>query len=329
MSLIDRSYHVLLNKIKRDGFTYRDPNRKGINRIQIPEYKFYHDFEDGFPALTTKRLFFKGVKGETLWILNGGTSIKPLLDNNIHIWNKDAYNYAVKSCNYNKSLEEFVQDVKKGNKFQQYTFRLGELGKVYGYQLRNFNGNFDQLEWLIDTLRNNPLSTKKTVTFINPTDRDDQALTPCHTGFKILVEPLTPEKRKSLHGFREFNEHLPLYGFTLQWEQDSVDTFLGLPFNIASYGLIAHILGKLANMVPLRLIGDLSNVHIYEPHLNSVNLQLSRNSNTFGPCSLHLPEILTSTTRVSDLKSIKLKDIQLKNYESYKSIPEEMFPYNK
>ena len=90
MAKIDGSYKQLLETILKDGFKYEDPNRKGVNRIQIPTYTFKHDFKDGFPAITTKDLYWKGVVGELLWILRGDTNIKYLIDNNINIWNKDA-----------------------------------------------------------------------------------------------------------------------------------------------------------------------------------------------------------------------------------------------
>lgn len=359
MAKIDKKYHNLLETILKEGFSYEDPNRKKVKRIQIPKYTFEHDFKDGFPAITTKKLFWKGVVGELIWFLRGDTNIKYLVDNGIPIWNKDAYNYYLKQTNQ-KNTQETKEEFDKG--IHELNHIAGNLGRVYGYQLRNFGGEFDQLEWIIDTMRNNPRATKKTVTFINPNDRDYQALTPCHTGFKILVEPIklgsrmklcdskklekyiieNIENSKSAKEVREEyidNNNTPKYQFTLQWEQDSVDTFLGLPFNIASYALLAHILGKLTNMIPKGIVGDLSNVHIYEPHLGAVKEQLNNDVNEYDNCRINTEGFLSRVQNYNYLDNnveldeiindFKISDFNLENYQSYPYIKAKMLPYNK
>jgi thymidylate synthase len=345
MAKIDSTYHGLLEKIKDEGFKYEDPNRKGVYRYQIPSYQMVHNFADGFPAVTTKKLYWKAVVGELLWFLRGDTNIKYLDDNKIYIWHKDGYNYYLN----------------KGGKLDYNSWKLalncdlhgefGDLDRIYGYQLRNFGGKFDQLACIIDTMINNPLATKKTVTFMNPNDKGHQALSPCHTGFKILVEPL-PDDRLKTFSNNSYYMHSNLldgveYQFDLQWEQDSVDTFLGLPFNIASYALLECIIGKMTNMVPKGITGDLSNVHIYESHMDAVNQQLGNDTDKYGKCELLIDydteNMLVSSGRIFGklpkeeqsayldkiLSQINISDFTLKGYESFPPISAEMLPYNK
>jgi thymidylate synthase len=330
MAKIDKDYHDLLSKIKNDGFKYEDPNRKGIFRYQIPSYQMVHNFADGFPAITTKKLYWKAVVGELLWFLRGDTNIKYLNDNNIHIWDKDANNYS----------------------------KNGSIGKGYGAQWRNWTGNIlnfgygdtphsishvDQISNLIKGLRETPMGTKHIVTAWNPAELDDMALPPCHWSFEILVEPIKLSKRCLLSSatnlISEKVTHLyldkiniPKYQFTLKWHQRSVDTFLGLPFNIASYATLAQIIGKLTNMVPKGIIGDLSNVHIYEPHMDAVNKQLNNNVNKYGKCELDNPMRVIKNLENSNIDDfLKVTDIgkfNLKGYESYPAIPAEMLAYS-
>ena len=332
MAIIDKKYHSLLKFIMKNGFKYEDPNRKGINRIQIPSCQIEYDFKDGFPAITTKKLYWKGVVGELLWFLRGDTNIKYLQDNNIHIWDKDA-------ANFNKN---------------------GDLGRVYGAQWREWIGfkqyekyaetkYTDQISNLIKGLKENPMGTRHIVTAWNPAELDNMALPPCHWSFEILVEPMSAIDRVSLLGKplktftkNAFEQHklcdkynIPEYKFTLKWHQRSVDTFLGLPFNIASYALLAHIISKMTNMVPKGIVGDLSNVHIYEPHLDAVKEQLSRDVNGYDDCKLFFSEGTERFLERNDknvdfkMKNINIKDFSLINYQSYPAIKAEMLAYNK
>lgn len=381
MAKIDQEYHELLNTILKNGFKYEDPNRKSVNRIQIPSYQFKHDFKDGFPAVTTKKLYWKGVVGELLWFLRGDTNIKYLVNKGINIWNKDAYNYYLKKCNEQNlerilSFKLFISYIKNSKNINELSldsilnsekdslhslipknYVLGDLGKVYGHQLRNFGGKFDQLKWIIDIMISNPMATKKTVSFINPNDKQYQALSPCHTGFKILTQPLSVKERLNIQDLSNITEwistyskkdehtlldqhNIPKYKFVLQWEQDSVDTFLGLPFNIASYALLAHIIGKMTNMVPKSIVGDLSNVHIYEPHLKAVEEQLSRSTSIFNSkCDLlindNTKDILKTYSSQKEfsldkiLDQLEIKDFSLSEHTELGPIKAEMLAYNK
>lgn len=314
MAKIDKTYHDLIANIKRKGFKYEDPRRKGIQRIQIPTASFYHKFEDGFPAITTKKLFWKGIVGELIWFLRGSTNIKYLVDNNIHIWDKDSKNFSDN----------------------------GDVGRIYGAQWRSWKlpqdkdspyfARYDQLLALIYGLRKAPMSTQHIVTAWNPAELEGMALPPCHWSFEILVEPL---KNQSKELPSEVETDGPTHGFTLKWHQRSVDTFLGLPFNIASYALLAHIIAELTNMVPLAIEGDLSNVHLYEPHLPAVNEQLSRSTNMFNSeTSVVLSENfknLCASFKEGDITlddvfdSIDIDDFTLTQYTTLPAIKAEMF----
>lgn len=342
MSVIDKTYHQLLKTIIADGFKYEDPNRKGVNRIQIPNYQFKHNFSDGFPAITTKKLYWRGVVAELLWILKGDTNIKYLLDNGINIWNKDAYNYYLKqgleaghksNSKLILTFEEWLNEIKNDEDL------LGDLGRVYGAQWRDWVGvnkgerfkTIDQISNLIKGLKENPMGTKHIVTAWNPAELDNMALPPCHYQFIILPEPIYENKR--LNEASNNGLKLPEYKFTLKFSMRSSDVFLGLPFNLSSYALLAHIIGKMTNMVPKSIIGDLSNVHIYEPHLDAVKEQLSRDVNKYDECELRFAGEESNQGlekgNVDIFNHLEIRNFRLRDYESYQAIPAEMLPYNK
>lgn len=334
MSNIDKSYSSLIKDIIDNGFKYLDPNRKDVYRYQLDRHTLTHDVDEGVPILTTKKIYFKGVVGELIWVLRGDTNIKYLVDNGINIWNKDAYNYYLKLFKKNfdsygfkpLSLTDFIKFIKLGDINRNIPkYKLGDLGKVYGHQLRNFGGSFDQLKWIIDIMKNNPMYTKKTVTYINPNDRDSQSLTPCHTGFKILMQPIVCKSSKC-------NDCCKRYEFRLQWEQDSVDVGLGLPFNMVFYDLLGGILEHFTKCKYKGLVGDLSNVHIYEPHINGLKEQLERDDSKYNSTKLKpLKDLKMDMYNDIDswLNSINISDFKLENYKSFPAISLEMLPYIK
>lgn len=339
MAKIDREYHKLLKNTLVNGFEYEDPNRKGVQRIQIPSYTLEHDFKDGFPAITTKELYWKGVVGELLWFLRGDTNIKYLVGRGVNIWNKDAYNWYLKEFDglglkpeRKLTFDRWLEGV-KSESFASF----GNLGRVYGAQWRDWNkpyeiNGLDQISNLIKGLKENPMGTRHIVTAWNPAELNDMALPPCHWSFEILVEPIYENKR--YNDASNLGLKKPEYKFTLKWHQRSVDTFLGLPFNIASYALLAQIIGKLTNMIPKGIIGDLSNVHIYEPHLDAVREQLSRDVDGHKECELVCNSNIKydydkGKSLTNTINDLDILDFELLKYESYPRIPAEMLAYNK
>lgn len=265
MAKIDKKYHKLLNTILDKGRWYEDPNRKEVKRLQIPHYSFEYNLKNGFPAITTKKLYWKAIVVELLWFLKGDTNIKYLLDNNINIWNKDAYNWYLKnskedSDGHNNSFEDYIDFIKNNDKLYDENMTLnrkGDLGRIYGAQWRKWRygayadknqnvvnwdyGDIDQISNLIKNLKEKPLATDHIVTAWNPAELNQMALPPCHKGFQLMVYELTTEERlgnNSLDNLLEEyseeeinddldHENAPKYGFDLVWEQRSVDTFLG------------------------------------------------------------------------------------------------------
>ena len=345
MSKIDVEYHNLLDKILQEGYTYEDPNRKGISRIEIPSYTFRHEFKDGFPAISTKKLHYKNVVTELLWFLRGDTNIKYLVDNGCNIWNKDAYNYYCKKCKeqefMHNSFEAFIDMIKgiedsKLSKRIPNNYKLGDLGPVYGAQWREiYDKNdddilrYDQIKTLINTLKNNPLGTQHIINAWNVLELDDMALQPCHYGFQIVMKYYyEPGLRHiadvgNLKGWK--------LGFELHWNQRSVDTFLGLPYNIASYATLALILEKITGHKALGIQGDLKKVHLYDNSLDAVKEQLSRDVDKYKAPDFDAPILdeIKFTNIDEYVNKLLPIDFTIENYESYPHIKVEMLERNK
>lgn len=349
MAKIDHRFHNLLGSILAKGFRYEDSNRKGTYRIQIPSYNFEWNFKDGFPAITTKKLWWHGIVGELLFFLEGDMDIRKLWANNIHIWDKDWLNYTPVF----QTMEDAL--AKKDDESYKEDF---SLGRVYGAQWRNYRGigrgfnqeTVDQFRNMIESLKVNPMSTSNIITAWNPIEKPQMALPPCHWSFEVLSRPLSETEvmdyvidnligEENAHGLQlpvdwekveaEFGK-LPSHAFTLKWHQRSVDTFLGLPFNIASYALLAHIIGKMTNMIPDGIIGDLSNIHIYEPHMDAVQQQLSNDMDKYGASKIEIANNVCWNCDVDELLSdLKISDLQLREYESYPAIKADMIAYTK
>ena len=332
MSKIDVEYHNLLDKILQEGYTYEDPNRKGVNRIEIPSYTFRHEFKDGFPAITTKKLHYKNVVTELIWFLRGDTNIKYLVDNGCNIWNKDAYNYYLKLCKLKDSKpwldkESFISHIDPNHPYF-IDYHTGDLGKVYGHYWRNYDG-FDQIKDIIDKMINTPMSSEIIVTARNPNDKDNQALPCCHYGFQIVMKYYyEPGLRHiadvgNLKGWK--------LGFELHWQQRSVDTFLGLPYNIASYATLALILEKITGHKALAIQGDLKKVHLYDNSLEAVKEQLSRDVDKYKAPDFDAPILdeIKFTNIDEYVNKLLPIDFTIENYESYPHIKVEMLERNK
>ena len=262
------------------------------------------DLQKGFPLLTTKEINFNHIVVELLWFLKGDTNIKYLLDNGVNIWNQDAYSYYLKVLKdvtdglvSPMDYKEFVDIVKNRPEaletpwFQSSDYILGSCGQQYGAQWRNFNGKTDQIKDLIAGLRNNPAGRRHIVSAWNPSELEDLALHPCHTMFQFNCRPLSYKERAGIYIERwdgrvdtqEVKDDIaldkrgiPRYYLDCKMYQRSADTFLGVPYNIASYALLTHIVAEMCNMIPSKFTHTFGDLHIYENHIYQVKEQLSR-----------------------------------------------------
>ena len=226
MAKVDQEYQKLSKMILEEGREYENKNR-GVTRLQIPSYTFRHSFEDGFPAITNKKLYWKGIVGELIWFLRGDNDVTYLNENKIDIWNKDAWNW------YKKTIGEIS--------FEDFNaIGKGSVGQNYSIQWRNFNGNTDQIRNLIDEMREDIMSSRLKVNAWNPSETNQTALPPCHSEFQVVGVPLTLDERilwyykngKITEDVDLTQDSLtsigvPEFGFELHWNQRSVDTFLG------------------------------------------------------------------------------------------------------
>jgi thymidylate synthase len=254
---------------------------------------------EGFPLLTTKKMAWKSIVTELLWFLRGDTNIKFLLDYDCHIWDGDAYkNYTNNFLGYEDvpSKEEFIKEIKTNNEFAN---KWGELGPIYGEQWRSWKryrnvedtehketlhiiDYVDQITNLVNELKTNPDSRRLMVSAWNVGELDQMVLPPCHYGFQVYTRELSIEEQVKAYEKMGYTKNLdpldyaPKRAISLMWNQRSVDTFLGLPFNIASYGLLLEIIAREVNMVPDELIGNLGDVHLYSNHIEQAKEQMYR-----------------------------------------------------
>jgi len=300
MNTLDKQYTDLLQDILDNGVTKSD--RTGTGTISIFGRQIRHKMSDGFPLLTTKKMPFKTIVTELLWFLRGDTNIKFLVDNNCHIWDGDCFSHyqkEFKKLYYHTaqmSKEEFINRIKTDNEFAN---KWGDLGPIYGKQWRQWQGWmsygnegkmgslwYDQIGMLIHDLKTNPDSRRLMVNAWNVGELDQMVLPPCHYGFQVYTRELSLEERNKwswdnwgitceMESVLDEQE-VPKRAISLMWNQRSVDTFLGLPFNIASYGLLLEIIAKSVNMVPDELIGNLGDVHLYSNHIEQAKEQIGR-----------------------------------------------------
>ena len=317
MNNLDRNYQQLLKDIIEYGVTKKD--RTGTGTKSIFGYTIRHSMAEGFPLLTTKKMAWKTLVTELLWFLKGDTNIKYLDDNGCNIWNGDAYkNYTSHFTGYEDvpNQEWFVNEIKTNNKFAK---KWGELGPVYGRMWRAFDedsyGGIDQIANLINDLKTNPDSRRLMVTAWHPGYNQHSVLPPCHYGFQVYTRELSMEERMAEYEKRGYIKNIdpldwvPSRAISLMWNQRSVDTFLGLPFNIASYGLLLEMLAKEVNMIPDQLIGNLGDVHLYSNHIEQAKEQIERRP-------MKLPSI-----EIGELDILKgSAEIELKNYLHHSAI---------
>jgi len=282
---IDRQYKELLDHILHFGVEKKD--RTGTGTKSIFGWQIRHNMKEGFPLLTTKKMAWKSIVTELLWFLRGDTNIKFLLDYDCHIWDGDAYKRYERARTWELQdtppMNEFIKQIKEDETFRK---TWGELGPIYGRQWRDWNG-IDQIQNLIEQLKTNPDSRRLMVSAWNVGELDQMVLPPCHYGFQVYTRELSKEEKLQYIRSRftpitsdeeqiNISKNMPTRAISLMWNQRSVDTFLGLPFNIASYALLLEIIAKEVNMVPDELIGNLGDTHLYLNHIEQAKEQISR-----------------------------------------------------
>ena len=289
-----KAYLDLLQDVHANGVGKDD--RTGTGTRSVFGRQIRCDLSEGFPLLTTKKVFLRGIIHELLWFVQGDTNIKYLVDNNVGIWNEWPFqNYLVKngldakfekhSEPWQAELATFIEKIKTDDTFAK---QWGELGPVYGKQWRNFSG-IDQLEWVINEIKTNPTSRRLIVSAWNPAEIEEMAkagLPPCHTLFQFYVS----------HDNK----------LSCQLYQRSADLFLGVPFNIASYALLTMMVAQVCDLELGEFVHAFGDVHIYNNHEDQVLEQLSR-----SPKALPAMKINSS---VKSLFDFTFDDFELVDY---------------
>jgi thymidylate synthase len=298
-----RQYLGLLEDIKRNGVKKAD--RTGVGTISVFGRQLRFDLSEGFPAVTTKKLFIRGVIHELIWFLQGSTNIKYLVDNDVHIWDDWPYKaYLLKQGKkvpevngdeWNKGIKQFTERIKRDPDFAKWN---GELGPVYGYQWRNWptpdGRHIDQIKQAIEIIKKNPDSRRNIVSAWNTADIEDMAvsgLPPCHLLFQFYVADSK---------------------LSCQMYQRSADTFLGVPFNIASYALLTMMIAQVTGLKPGDFVHTFGDTHLYLNHLKQVDEQLRRK-----PRPLPTMKINPDVKKIDDFK---FEDFELVGYDPHPAI---------
>ena len=299
MNKLDKDYQALLQDILDNGVTKQTRNGETIS---VFGRQIRHKMSEGFPLLTTKKMAFKTMVTELLWFLKGDTNIKYLVDNGCNIWNGDVYK-AFQNAHINpvpQTQKEFIEYIKTDDEFAK---KWGELGPIYGKQWRRWSHEtgeiIDQIHNLINDLKTNPDSRRLMVNAWNVGELHRMTLPPCHFSFQCYSHE------------KEGKRYL-----SLAWNQRSIDFGLGLPFNIASYGLLLEIIAKEVGMIPYELIGNLGDCHIYNNHIEGLKEQLTREPYPLPKICLDYREGEYNR----DLKDLTPDDFVLFDYQHHPSI---------
>ena len=283
-----QQYLDLCKHILENGETRKD--RTGTGTISTFGYQMRFNLQDGFPLLTTKKVFYRGIFEELLWFLSGSTNIKPLVDKKVGIWNEWPYKDYTNSKDYKgETLEEFVEKIRND---QEFADKYGNLGPVYGKQWRDFGG-VDQIKELVENIKKDPFSRRHMVVAYNPAEVKDMALPPCHSLFQFYV---------SADGKK----------LSCQLYQRSGDVFLGVPFNIASYSLLLAMVAQVCDLEPYEFVHTFGDAHIYLNHVDQIHEQLSRTPRK-------LPKLVLNP-EVKDIFDFKYEDIKIEDYDPYPAI---------
>jgi thymidylate synthase len=293
-----RQYLDLLQDIKDNGVKKAD--RTGVGTVSVFGRQLRFDLSKGFPAVTTKKLFMRGIIHELIWFLQGSSNIKYLVDNDVHIWDEWPYKHYLleqdkkvpdsNSDEWKKGIKEFTEKIKADDKFAK---KWGELGPVYGYQWRHWptpdGKHIDQIKKVIDTIKNSPDSRRIIVSAWNVADVDEMAkagLPPCHLLFQFYVADGK---------------------LSCQMYQRSADTFLGVPFNIASYSLLTMMIAQVCGLKPGDFVHTFGDTHLYLNHLEQVDEQLTRKPKP-------LPKMKINS-KVKNIDAFKFEDFELVGYD--------------
>ncbi len=290
-----KQYLDLLHRILTDGTVKSDRTGTGTRSVFGHQMRF--DLADGFPLLTTKKVFLKGVIHELLWFLRGDTNIRSLVGNGVHIWDNDAYRYYNELCERHGAapVDRRTFLASAGEESPIGGYRYGDLNHVYGYQWRSWprpdGRTIDQIAQTVDLIRNNPDSRRMLVSAWNVAEVEEMALPPCHVLFQFYVA----DGRLSC-----------------QLYQRSADTFLGVPFNIASYALLTMMMAQVCGLRPGEFIHTLGDAHLYLNHLEQAREQLAR---TPRP----LPHMRLDPA-VKSIFDFRYEDFMLEGYDPWPAI---------
>jgi thymidylate synthase len=321
MNRIEEQYRALLGTLLENSTVKSDRTGTGTHSVFGRQIK--HQMKDGFPLLTTKKMAVKTMMTELKWFLKGDTNIKYLVDNGCNIWNGDAYKKYKQAISEvglfdnMMSQEEFINKIKTDDEFAK---KWGELGPIYGKQWRSWKGDtwvegntdgtegfylqsetIDQIQNLINDLKTNPDSRRLMVNAWNVGELHEMTLPPCHYGFQVYTRKTTRQEKIVNPG--------KYRAISLMWNQRSVDTFLGLPFNIASYAALLCLIAEEVDMIPDQLIGNLGDVHLYKNHEDQAREQLDREI-------YDLPTVEFSNVNLLDGEF----DFEVKGYKYHPSI---------
>lgn len=320
----EKQYLDILEKIIKEG-NYKE-NRTGINTYSIFGTQMRFSLENNFPLLTTKKVHTKSIIHELLWIISGNTNIKYLQDNGVRIWNEWSDENGDLGPVYGHQWRKFPNYVNIG-------FYVGRTPHYVSGTQYYENNPIDQLLWAQNRLRTNPDCRRIIVTAWNPADLPKQALAPCHCFYQFYTHIIPLPKRLEIaqkmgifidyawknkeDGHSDLNNrNVPERYLSCQMYQRSNDTFLGVPFNIASYALLTNMMAQCVNMIPYEFIHTGGDVHIYENHLEQTREQLSRTPYDFPQLELN--------KEVKEITDFKFEDIEIKNYQCHPSIKGEV-----
>jgi thymidylate synthase len=314
MNNLDARYQALLEDILQYGVEKED--RTGTGTISVFGRQIRHKMSEGFPLLTTKKMAIKTMMTELKWFLKGDTNIKYLVDNGCNIWNGDAYKNYLNDTQHEASYtqKEFINLIKTDDNWAKV---WGELGPIYGKQWKKWGSKqetnnilgitkqtkpgIDQIQNLINELKTNPDSRRLMVSAWNVGEMNEMVLPPCHYGFQLYTRNSTRDEKIVNPGKYKV--------VSLMWNQRSVDTFLGLPFNIASYATLLQLIADECDMIAGELIGNLGDVHLYKNHIQQAKEQIVREP-------YKLP-----TIELSNVDVLKGEfDYEIKGYESHPTI---------